>query len=225
MPCTKPNCDCVEQAEKANGGNPVKQSKCLYGDNSDLEQEKTQTSNRISNSKTFLSILRKLRTESNRGNFNNSPGDDRTRTQIEMDDNFQKLEDMLNIKEPEDNRLREAKRLLTEFVNLPSLDIGHQDLKCEAIDLIQQIEGKSNRELLTKLEGLLTNKYWKISFNFDEHDGYFCEVYKSYSIAKNFPHVADLKTSTKRKTLKEAIIAAIEYLENPDRHISDGRFM
>jgi hypothetical protein len=35
--CTKPNCDCIERAEAANGGNPVKSYQCL-GDKSSNQQ-------------------------------------------------------------------------------------------------------------------------------------------------------------------------------------------
>lgn len=38
--CSKPNCNCIEIAEKINGGNPVKNYECR-AKISDIEQEKT----------------------------------------------------------------------------------------------------------------------------------------------------------------------------------------
>jgi hypothetical protein len=38
--CTKPDCDCLEKAEEANGGQPVKNYPCLAATVEDFSQEK-----------------------------------------------------------------------------------------------------------------------------------------------------------------------------------------
>lgn len=43
LKCTKPNCDCVEKAIEANGGNEVKNYPCLYNNIADLAAEKSGT--------------------------------------------------------------------------------------------------------------------------------------------------------------------------------------
>lgn len=80
----------------------------------------------------------------------------------------------------------------------------------------------NDTELFDRLQELVKEKCWKISFNHDEADGYFCEVDTSYSIfyGKKLD-VADL-ANIKRETLRESVKAAIEYLENPPSF--KGRF-
>ena len=72
----------------------------------------------------------------------------------------------------------------------------------------------TDTQLIKKLEDLLLKRCWKFSFNHDREDGFWIEIDKGYSILNN-KTVADLNSLKKRKTLREAIIAAIEYLENP----------
>lgn len=67
-------------------------------------------------------------------------------------------------------------------------------------------------EMLDRLEQLTKQKCWKLVFNRDDTDGYFCTVDHRYSHF-NTNQVADISDNTKRFTLRESISAAIEYLE------------
>jgi hypothetical protein len=56
-----------------------------------------------------------------------------------------------------------------------------------------------------------------IRLKYDYEDGYFFELYKSH---KSTPVVADLELNVVRKSVSEAIEAAIEYLKYNELHRS-----
>lgn len=64
-------------------------------------------------------------------------------------------------------------------------------------------------QLINQLEEIVKKYSWKLIFNHDDADGFWCEVQEGYHDTDIV--VADLKRDTKRETLREAILAAIEY--------------
>ena len=69
-------------------------------------------------------------------------------------------------------------------------------------------------EIINKLERCVKERSWKLIFNHDDADGFFAEVQMGYHNTDIV--VADLKPSTKRESLRESMIAAIDFLENPN---------
>lgn len=67
--------------------------------------------------------------------------------------------------------------------------------------------------IINELEVFVRERFCMLIFNHDEADGFFCSVQSGY-----FPfdeRVADLQLHSNRKTLREAITAALEYLKKP----------
>lgn len=66
--------------------------------------------------------------------------------------------------------------------------------------------------LINRLEEVVKSRCLKLIFNHDDAYGFFVEVQRWYHESDIV--VADLKLSTKRETLRDAILAAIQYLES-----------
>lgn len=94
---------------------------------------------------------------------------------------------------------------------------GNEDYK---LDQILKEFGKSEFDsslsgkdaiIINRLEACVKERAWKLIFNHDHEDGYFAEVQQGYHNTDIV--LADLERSTKRETLREAMIAAIDFLE------------
>lgn len=95
---------------------------------------------------------------------------------------------------------------------------GNEEYKLDQLlKLFRQTEFESaliikDAIIINRLEELVKNKAWKLIFNHDDADGFFAEVQEGYHALDI--SVADLEIETKRDTLRDAMIAAIEYLEH-----------
>lgn len=96
---------------------------------------------------------------------------------------------------------------------------GNEDYKLDQIlkeygksEFESSIPGK-DAEIINSLETCVKEKSWKLIFNHDDADGFFAEVQMGYHNTDIV--VADLKPSTKRETLRESMLAAVEFLQNP----------
>lgn len=65
--------------------------------------------------------------------------------------------------------------------------------------------------IINRLEALVKDRVWKLIFNHDTVDGFFAEVQTGYHYCDI--SVADLSRETKRETLRDAMLAAIQFLE------------
>lgn len=66
--------------------------------------------------------------------------------------------------------------------------------------------------LINKLEEIVRDRNWKLIFNHDDQDGFFVEVQEGYHNTDIV--LADLKPETKRESLIDAILAAIEFYKH-----------
>lgn len=110
--------------------------------------------------------------------------------------------------------LKTFKKFLLVTENYQINDVNRLIEKLECNDVV--ISGKHPIEdynIINRLDVLVSQKHCRIVFNHDDQDGYFCQISPAYSTFK-YDVLADLKLETKRETLLEAMIAAVEFLES-----------